>query len=47
MPDEFDELATLEAEKDLLVLFEDVGIVCVGVLKRLVNITLKNGSSDA
>lgn len=38
--DELDELAALQSEVNLLVPFENVGVICIGVLKRFVNISL-------
>lgn len=40
MADELNKLATLEAKVNLLVLLEDLWIVRIGMLKRLVNVPL-------
>lgn len=46
VPNKLYEFATLETETDLLVESEYSGVICVGVLKRLVDISLKDGSAD-
>jgi hypothetical protein len=46
MSDHFDKLPAAQFEVYVLVIAEDVGVECSGVLERLVNVTLEDGCPD-
>lgn len=45
-PDHLNELAAAESEVDLLVVLQDLGIIRVGALKSLVDVTLQDCPTD-
>lgn len=46
-PDQLDEFATPKAEVDLFVLFEDVGVACICVFNRLVDVPFQDRSPNS
>lgn len=46
-PNHLDELPASQAKVDFLILFQDLGVIRIRVLKRPVDVTLQNCSANA